>query len=402
MRKSFNKEKEEKAVDELIQIALALKEKPDNALNQKIIQSWKEKPSMRKMAKGKMVVVMAVLCLFIMTITAVAASKYLTAKEVAEKAGVIKMADAFQGDSVLELNEKREAGDYRVTLLGVASGDAVVQSKITENIPDLKGTYAVIAIERMDGQPMPDTRDEEYADMEWFISPLIQGLEPWQYNIASMNGGYCDIVEEGVFYRLINCDDIIKFADKKLYLCVSDTTFYNVEAFQYNGVTGEIAQNKEYNGINLLFDLPIDKSKADKEAAEQYLKELEASWSSDNEDSEESENMSGMALQMQNISDLLAEGKEKEALEGSELIENSVKTVKKEEGRYQYDFSSEDEGRVVQFYEDNFVGGKDFVVFSVNEGEQEIIYIIILTDNEDGTATIQTYRKIVDNILFAP
>ena len=97
MRKNFDKEKErkERAVDELIQAALALKEKPDNGLNQKIIQSWKESPNMRRMAKGKIVVVMAVFCLFVMTITVSAAAKYLTAKEVADKAGATKIADAF-------------------------------------------------------------------------------------------------------------------------------------------------------------------------------------------------------------------------------------------------------------------------------------------------------------------
>lgn len=402
MRKNFDKEKErkERAVDELIQAALALREKPDNGLNQKIIQSWKESPNMRRMAKGKIVVVMAVLCLFVMTITVAAAAKYLTAKEVADKAGATKIADAFQGDSALELNEIKEAGDYRVTLLGIASGEALTQSEVSEKIPELEGLYAAIAIERIDGQPMPDTRSEEYSNMQWFISPLIQGLAPWQYNIASMNGGYYDTVENGIFYRLINCDDIAKFADRKLYLCVvSDTVFYNVEAFQYNEVTGEICENKDYNGVNLLFGLPIDRSKADTKAAEQYLKELEASWSSGNNDSEEP---SSLDLKMQEISDLLAGGKEEEALEGAELMEDSVKTVKKEEGVYQYEFSSENETTVIQFYETNFVDGKDFTVFSGNDSGQEVIYIITLVDNKNDTVTIQTYKKIIGAISLEP
>ena len=83
-------------------------------------------------------------------------------------------------------------------------------------------------------------------------------------------------------YRLIECDNVEIFADRYLYLCVSNTTFYSVEAYSYNEETGEITPNPDFDGINVLFDLPLDSSKADPEKAEKFLQDL---YSEDNSDS---------------------------------------------------------------------------------------------------------------------
>ncbi len=54
----------------------------------------------------------------------------------------------------------------------------------------------------------------------FFISPLVKGLEPWQYNIGTMNGSYCEDIVDGIRYRIIQCDDIEIFADRGVYLSV--------------------------------------------------------------------------------------------------------------------------------------------------------------------------------------
>lgn len=46
---------------------------------------------------------------------------------------------------------------------------------------------------------------------------------------------------------------------------------------------GEITKKESYQGVNVLFDLPIDEGKADREAAEKYLKEMEEENSSEDE-----------------------------------------------------------------------------------------------------------------------
>ena len=70
------------------------------------------------------------------------------------------------------------------------------------------------------------------------------------------------------------CTYVGIFADRKIYLCVTNTVFYDGDAYNFNEDTGEINANSEYKGVNLLFDLPLNKDKADNEAAERYLEGL--------------------------------------------------------------------------------------------------------------------------------
>lgn len=382
-----------KDIDELMKSALASEVEPEEELNRQIMRRWREKSDMRKWIRSKITVAVTAACVLLMTVTAGAAARYLTAGQIADKSGQPKIEAAFKGDEAIEINETREAGDYRFTLLGIASGDVLVKSDVSEAINDLKSTYVAIAIERLDGQPMPSTSDDAYGEESFFVSPLIQGLMPWQYNIASMNGGYTDTVVDGVHYRLLECDDVIKFADRKLYICISNTTFYDAMAYNYDESTGEITRNESYEGINVLFDLPTDASKADPAAAEQYLKELEESWKPEDTDNVPD----GNANEMAEIDFLLENGELEKALEGAVLQEDSVKVVEEKNGRYEYEYLDS----TAYFYKENFRDGKDFMVlgslYSEEDNvEKQTISIVTLEMNADGTATIQTYKKMVD------
>ena|GEM_PF-1806379 len=93
-------------------------------------------------------------------------------------------------------------------------------------------------------------------------------------NIPTMNGGYREFVNDGIMYRLIETDGIEMFADRGLYLAVSSSRFYDNEAFHCDEATGEIRVNPEYDGVNALFELPLDPAKADPVRAEAYLRQL--------------------------------------------------------------------------------------------------------------------------------
>ncbi|GIO42747.1 hypothetical protein J41TS4_25050 [Paenibacillus apis] len=94
-------------------------------------------------------------------------------------------------------------------------------------------------------------------------------------NIATMNGGYSDTVMDGVMYRMIECDQVEVFADRGVYLAISSgTSFYSNEAFRFDENTGEVHVREDYSKASLLFDLPLDPAKADRQTAETYLKEL--------------------------------------------------------------------------------------------------------------------------------
>ena len=182
---------------------------------------------------------------------------------VAEKVAP-SLSEAFADENATKLNAVRTQDGYIVSLLGITSGEA-----LTESDTDLNdtSTYAVVAIAKEDGTPV------DSVSQPYFVSPLIQGLEPWKYNIASMSGAYSEFIEDGVLYRLIECDDIQLFANRALYLCITDTPFYEKNAFTVDA-EGRLLENPSYEGLNVLFDLPLDEAKADLEAAQAYIDAL--------------------------------------------------------------------------------------------------------------------------------
>ena len=103
---------------------------------------------------------------------------------------------------------------YHVTLLGLVSGKDITQFERKSNGEILYDrTYCVTAIKKEDGTPMPDTSQDAYADLNFFVSPLIRGCDPWKYNVFTLCGAYSEFVENGVLYRLTECDNVEIFAD---------------------------------------------------------------------------------------------------------------------------------------------------------------------------------------------
>lgn len=291
----------ESEVEALLQQALAPDKEPEEpvkeALREKLTLKWNSgsilssSPIERAISadwrkhmgykKKISVAAAAAVCVLAMSATAVAAVRYLTRDEILEEMKDVGATETFEAGEVLEINQTQEAGDYRFTLYGIATREALIDNALEilggEGSCDEGNTFAVVSIERKDGTPLPSTSSPEYGELEFFISPLIQGLEPWFYNMASMGGSYGEMERNGVLYRIVECDDIALFADRELYLCITDSSFYKKEAFSYNETDGTIAPNVEYQGINVLFDLPIDGSRADAELAAQYLERLNIS-----------------------------------------------------------------------------------------------------------------------------
>lgn len=268
----------EKQFDELLRHALTPIDEPNWRLNQEILKQVQEPQEMMQIKKRKfsIAVAIAVLILGLSSVTVYAALKYLSPSDAAGEIQDTKLSDVFLSDQTLIINGTQSYGGYNVTLLGIVSGEMLSKyphydgngSIITDR------TYAVVAIENYDGTPMPDVFGEACEKSEFFASPLIGGYNPALYNIASMSGNYSDIVEDGILYRLLECDNVEIFADHDLYLCVSDGTFYNTEAYQYDEITGKISRNENYQGLNALFELPIEDSKANPEEALEYIASL--------------------------------------------------------------------------------------------------------------------------------
>lgn len=269
--------KHNKELDQILQEALSPDKEPSEWLNQKILRRAKETNNMNKKLKRRVpaAAFVTAIALSIGSVSVLAAWNYLAPDKVAEIMENEGLMAAFKSKDAVTINESQTCGDLKVTLLGMVSGKNL--SKYVNQLDENK-TYVVTAFENTDGTPM----DFEKADI--IVSPLVKGLKPWQFNVFFLGGGAesAKVQEEKVVYRITECDSVEMFADKGVYISVSDGV-PSSDAYQFNEKTGEITRNESYKGVNALFNLPIDESKADPKAAEKYLKEMEEETTSDND-----------------------------------------------------------------------------------------------------------------------
>lgn len=260
-------------IDHLLKNALSSAEKPDPQMVEKVkYMLTREETDLKKSTINRSLrtAVAFVAAFAVITTTAFAAWHFLSPSEVANRLDSPVLAKAFRSEDAISVNETKSQKGYDISFLGIVSGKGLTELDQTLNTDK---TYAVVAIAKQGGA-MPDTRDEDYNSTPFFVSPLIHGEKPWLYNIASMNGGYSAFVLDGIMYRLIECDNLEMFADRGLSLIVSSTTFYDVKAYDYDEATGLVAPNPNFEGVNLIFDLPLKKDNADFEKAQQYLDSL--------------------------------------------------------------------------------------------------------------------------------
>lgn len=373
-------------IDQILRDVLTSTEEPDRKLNEKIINQIKEAEYMRKFNKRRIptTALVVVLMLVISSISVYAAWRCLSPSQVAEVVEDKKLTDAFLSDDAITINESQIYEDYKITLLGVVSGENLSDYVSTHNdIVQNNRTYVVVAIEHVDGTPMPDTRDPEYDKISFFVSPLIKGRNPVEFNIITMHGGYTQIVEDGIMYRIAECNNVEVFADHGLYICVSDTIFYEPSAYIYDEETGVISRNEAYEGVNALFELPLDINKANPDAAKEYINQLKDSQKKGfdlGEDIIEGEEWN-------------AEKVQKEAI----LIEDSVQILTPDENgmvHYSFDYSGmsgEGSINVSAIFHDGQVGMSDYIgIISTDDGNE---VLQTFTMNKDGTVTYALYKK---------
>lgn len=266
------KQKNKKELDQILQEALSPDKEPSEWLNQKILRRAKEADIMDKKLKRRIpaAAFVAAIALSIGTVSVVSAWNYLAMDKVAEKMGNDDLMEAFKSKDAVTINESQICGNFKITLLGMVSGKNISKYVNKERI-GRNQTYVVTAIENADGTLMDFEKVKNVV-----VSPLVKGLKPWKFNIFYMGRGCETTITQNakVMYTITECDSIEKFADKGVYISISDS-IPSADAYQFNEKTGKITRNESYKGINALFNLPIDESKADPKAAEKYLKERE-------------------------------------------------------------------------------------------------------------------------------
>lgn len=314
--------------DDVLKNALSSQEKPSEILNGRIRKQAKEIEMKKRNQRKKWMSMAAAAAIFLgVSTTAVAAYHLLKAPDVAEELAYDFLKEPFEKEDILNNEMKQQSGPYEVTLLGMVSGEQLDESFLGNfGLEAKEHMYTAVAIARTDGESM-----EQAEGTDFFISPLIQGLNPYEYNLITMHGGITWNVIDGVMYYIVDCDDITCFADRNMYMAVLDRTFYSVEAYQYDEATGEISRNNDYSGMNLLFDLPADRSLANPQRAEQFIKELEEEWNQESSGPVSGEEAQAVAEAEQAMIEKI--------LQNGSLREDSVKEVtKSRDGFWVYEY----------------------------------------------------------------
>lgn len=310
----------------------------------------------------------AVISFALLTATGYAAWMLLSPGEVASRLSYPALAKAFEGPDALVLNESATYGEYTATLLGIASGQGL--GLLGNEAIEPEKTYAVVAI-ASDTNPGLAT-----MDVSFFVSPLVKGIPPWQLNAASMHGGYIAQVFDGILYRIVECDSIEIFADKGLYMCVSETAFFSTDAYTYDALTGEITRNPSFDGMNALFDLPLDPAKGDPCKAEEYLRTL---WEQDTDAELDPESLNA-AMLLENFDP-----------DSAELLVDSIMVLETDEkGYYQYSYRG---GLHSVLAESLFVPEEYGFAHERSMSESDMETLVTLFHKDvDGIVTGRTYR----------
>lgn len=216
----------------------------------------KETSKMKKISLKTALVAAALVAALAVTVSA--AVMLLSPSQVAKQSGLDALAAAFDAGEATMVDRTETVGDYSVTFMGFTSGKG-----LTAVGQDLDGTlqdemmYGVAAVARSDGQPLPA---DDPAPVTF--TPVVEGFAPWQVNNWTLGGGYQFFVEGGVLYMIFESGTVEPFADHRVMLAVypGTTRVPSSELFAF-GADGSITYQPGQEGV--LFDLPLDPSKAD-------------------------------------------------------------------------------------------------------------------------------------------
>ncbi|MCD8006728.1 MAG: hypothetical protein LUF29_07145 [Oscillospiraceae bacterium] len=209
-------------------------------------------------------VIIAIVAAVILTITVFAAGGLLSASDVANQWGMTPLAEFFENGGGEAFNiESQTSGGYTVSVLGIATGYDLVE--YDESV-DPDKTYIVCSIEREDGEGIAS-----YHDV--WVTILISGYEPVKVNnLALASGDYWLLVEDGIEYVLLETTNINIFADHTVYIAAYDG-YYMPFKYSLND-DGTISVVEGCDGVAALFEIPLDETLADPEAAEALIEKI--------------------------------------------------------------------------------------------------------------------------------
>lgn len=250
----FRREFEEETVQLLLEAAEQQQEKECSPMKTKHIK--------------KTALIAAVLAAAVMATAA--AVNLLHPAQVAEYMGHPELADAFNSENAILLNESQPFGDYTFTVMGVVNGTGL--SAIYDEAESTH-SYIVAAMTRTDGGVLEGWSDGAFQQV--MVTPLISGYQPWTFNIFTLGGSMEGILgkDQRTAFFLYDCENLDPFADHTIYLAVYEGLAPGSDMLQM-AQDGSISFLDSYAGPHAFFTLPLDSAKADPEKAAAIISQI--------------------------------------------------------------------------------------------------------------------------------
>lgn len=377
-----------KRIDKILTEQLTPDIAPADALNRKILTQAKEIPYMKQRNGRTRVAAAAIVAvLAVGSVSAYAAYRYLTPSQVAahltdEQA----LSEAFESETAIQVNETQTVGGYDVTFLGTVSGQHLM-----DTVTDVseKKTYAVVAIMHSDRMPMAEVSDDDYRT--FCVSPLIHGKTWEECNNGVLNAGVFSFVQDGIQYELLECDDLEIFSGMGVSLGIVEQFGDEEDAFSYDSATGAYSRNASYEGMNALFELPLDISKADNVSAEAFF----------TKETEKDETEEDLGIGNQSVDEWLAllevagdstkEGWETFLMHAKEATE-LTRTVQADADGYVHFSTYDGESENLCYVGDwAYDAGVEVYSSASSDGTMEGTEVCTMSLNADGSYTIRYY-----------
>ena len=396
-----------KDMDELLKQNLLSDCVPDESLNASILEKAKETQTMKhKTFRSGAAAAAAIAILAVGSVSAYAAYRYLTPSQVADESmdgGAL--AKAFESKDAVLVNETQKTAGYDITLMGLVSGKDLMPVATEDSLDGIskERTYAVLAIAKEDGSPMPGMQDADYQI--FCASALVKGKSFMDVNNGTLNAGAHAFEQDGVQYQILECDNLEIFANIGVYVGVVESFGQESHAFTMDKETGEHRVNESYDGMKALFTIPLDKSKADDAAAEKFFKEIEAEDAQDSDsgtdaqdetvDTESSSDENELTKEWMNnmvsFKNLLTPDAQEFLKQHAEVYFRETYTLNENEG-----LDVQTNAGEAEYDKDTLpkeVGVETVSAFS-SDGTLAGTFGDSITKNEDGTYTYTVYRPI--------
>ena len=209
------------------------------------------------------VAILVIVAVIALSLGAYAAISLLSASQVAEEVGDKELAVSFEESGFEPVTIKGEV--YSLNFMGVVKwSDLYSDIKNAYNIDSR--TYVVWTVYRNDGEPL-----DEMMGSPIQVIPVIDGYRPDILFCAGMSAsGYS---KDGALYYLFEYTDVEIFAHENVKLMAFEGMFPTNNIITSND-KGEIVYAEGYNGFKAVFKLDLDESKADPEAAAEFLSQF--------------------------------------------------------------------------------------------------------------------------------